>query len=88
MIIYCTGLGQVASHPADGSAGDGQTTLALPTASIGGIPATVSFSGIPSNSVGVYQLNVQVPHGVPSGNQPVVVTVGRSSSPPVLIPVH
>jgi len=88
MIIYCTGLGQVASHPADGSAGDGQTTLALPTVSIGGIPATVSFSGIPSNSVGVYQLNVQVPHGVPSGNQPVVVTVGRSSSPPVLIPVH
>ncbi|MDQ6665791.1 MAG: hypothetical protein M3Z23_15535, partial [Acidobacteriota bacterium] len=54
---------------------------------VGGVPATVVFTGIPSGLVGVTQVNFQVPPGVPLGVQPVVVTVGGASSPPVNVTV-
>ena len=34
----------------------------------------------PQEVAGLYQLNVRVPVGTPSGNQPVVLTVGGISS--------
>jgi uncharacterized protein (TIGR03437 family) len=88
VLIYCTGLGAVASPPADGVPGDKQMTLALPSVTIGGLQAQVSFSGLPQYFVGLYQVNAQVPDGIPSGNQPVVVTIGGFSSPAVLVPVQ
>jgi uncharacterized protein (TIGR03437 family) len=30
---------------------------------------------------GLYQVNIQVPSGVPDGNQPLVITVGGVASP-------
>ena len=35
---------------------------------IGGVPATVSFSGIAPGNAGQYQINVQVPDGVKPGD--------------------
>ena len=50
------------------------------TVTVGGLPATVDFIGIPSGLVGVTQINFHIPDGAPAGEQPVVVTVGATQS--------
>jgi uncharacterized protein (TIGR03437 family) len=54
---------------------------------VGGQSATIAFIGIPSGLVGVTQVNFVVPATTPLGSQPVVVTIGTASSPPVNITV-
>lgn len=88
VLIYCTGLGAVNSPPASGAAASGQTTVAAATVKIGGISGTVPFSGLAPDFVGLNQVNVVIPQGVKSGNQPVVLTIGGASSPPVVVPVQ
>ncbi len=88
VLIYCTGLGAVSSTPADGAAASGQTTTAIPTVTIGGQKGTVSFSGLAPGFVGLNQVNVQVPSGLKSGNQAVVITISGAASNSVLLPVH
>jgi uncharacterized protein (TIGR03437 family) len=87
VLIYCTGLGAVASPPADGAAGNGQLTMNTPTVTIGGAKAMVSFSGLAPGFVGLYQVNAEVPAGLDAGNQPVVVEIAGASSNSVLLPV-
>jgi uncharacterized protein (TIGR03437 family) len=63
-------------------------TTTTPTVTIGGVPAPqVSFSGLTPTAIGLYQINVVVPAGVPTGLQPVVVTIGGVSSEPVNLPI-
>lgn len=88
VLIYCTGLGAVHSPPGDGAGASGQSTVATPTVTIGGISGHVSFSGLAPSFVGLNQVNVDVPQGVKSGNQPVVLTIGSASSPVVQVPVR
>jgi uncharacterized protein (TIGR03437 family) len=88
VLIYCTGLGVVNSPPADGAPASGQTTIAAPVVTVGGISGAVAFSGLAPGFVGLNQVNVVIPPGVPSGNQPVVLTIGSAASPPVLIPLQ
>ncbi|MGD0297559.1 MAG: hypothetical protein ABSE86_10610 [Bryobacteraceae bacterium] len=88
VLIYCTGLGAVSSPPADGVAANGQSTVAIPNVTIGGVNAKVSFSGLAPEFVGLYQVNAVVPPGLASGNQPVVITVGGSSSNSALLPIQ
>jgi uncharacterized protein (TIGR03437 family) len=49
---------------------------------IGGVPATVSYSGAaPTQIAGLTQINAQVPAGVTPGTKvPVVVTIGTWQS--------
>ena len=88
VLIYCTGLGAVSSPRADGAAGGGQTTTAKPIVTMGGRNAVVAFSGLAPGFVGLYQINAEVPAGLKSGNQAVVITMGSTSSNSVLLPVH
>jgi uncharacterized protein (TIGR03437 family) len=88
VLIYCTGLGAVSSPPADGAAGNGQPTVAMPSVMIGEVKAMVSFSGLAPGFVGLYQVNAEVPASLKAGNQPVVVEVGSASSNSVLLPVQ
>jgi len=88
--IYANGLGL----PKGGfSASGGVPTSAVPvasavTASIGGTPATVLFAGLTTNFVGVYQVNVLVPSGIPGGpSVPFVISVGGLSSNAASLPV-
>ena len=89
--FYMTGEGQ--TNPAgvtgkvttvDTSSGGPLTPQPLagaPTVTIGGKPATVLFFGeAPSMVAGVMQLNVQIPAGLPSGNLPLIVSLGAASS--------
>ena len=87
VLIYCTGLGAVSAPPAAGAAGNGQATIAEPIVTIGGANATVSFSGLAPGYVGLYQINAQIPAGLNSGNQPVVIAMAGASSNSVLLPV-
>lgn len=89
--IFCTGLGSVTNPPATGRPTSGSplsTTIATPQVTIGGIPATVSFSGLSPGFVGLYQVDVQVPAGAPGGNAvTVALTIGGVAANPVTIAV-
>ena len=90
--IYCTGLGDVTNRPDLGSASPIiplAMTLATPTVTIGGVPATVvPFSGLAPGFVGLYQVNVQIPDTAPSGAAiPIVLAIGGFTSNPATIAI-
>ena len=92
LILYCTGLGEVANRPATGAAGSGSppsTTTATPGVTVANESATVAFSGLAPGFVGVYQVNVQIPVDVASGaSVPVVVTLGGATSNSVTVKIQ
>ena len=92
LTIYCTGLGAVTNSPATGAPAPSNppaATIATPQVTIGGIPATVTFSGLTPDFVGLYQVNVQVPAASPTGNAiPLVLTIGGQQSNTVTIAVQ
>jgi uncharacterized protein (TIGR03437 family) len=88
VLVYCTNLGAVSPSLKDGVAGTGsEITVATPTATIGGAPATVSFHGTAPGFVGLYQVNIEVPKGLSATNQDLVITISGASSQPVKLPV-
>jgi uncharacterized protein (TIGR03437 family) len=91
IIIYCTGLGPVTNRPASGSwapINPLAETTTKPTVTIGGVPATVQFSGLVPGFVGLYQVNAVVPAGTPAGDAvPVVLSIGGATSNTVTIAV-
>ncbi len=53
-------------------------TQALPIVTIGGVPATVAFSGLTPGFVGLWQLNLVIPPTAPVGNSiPVTIKISR-----------
>ncbi|MDQ6700033.1 MAG: S8 family serine peptidase [Acidobacteriota bacterium] len=81
--LYANGLGPVNNQPASGEPSPAQPladSRVLPTVTIGGRQAPVSFSGLAPGFVGLYQLNVTVPADASAGLQPVVVTVNGIDS--------
>jgi uncharacterized protein (TIGR03437 family) len=89
--IYCTGLGPVSRIQGDGSPKPSTTPPAVaqtPIVMIGGVPARVTFSGLTSNAVGLYQVNVVVPAGAPSGDTvQVQVSLGGVTSNTVTVAI-
>jgi len=82
--IYCTGLGAVSNTPADGTPAL-MNVLSITTnvlyVTIGLEPATVISSTLAPGWVGLYQVNVQVPAGAPSGDAvPVVLQMAGQNS--------
>jgi trimeric autotransporter adhesin len=93
ILIYCTGLGAVsANQPGTGvpaSTTELAPTVTLPTVTIGGITANVSFSGLAPGFVGLYQVNALVPAGVASGpTVPVSISIQGVTSNTVSIVVQ
>ena len=78
--IYCTGLGATTNPPVLGGPSPSNplaSTTVTPVVTIGGVPATVIFSGLAPGFVGLNQVNVQVPDGVTPGDAvPLVLTQG------------
>jgi len=89
--IYCTGLGPVTNQPPTGYpalASPLSQTIATPEVTIGGVPATVTFSGLAPGAVGEYQINALVPVGAPAGDTvPVAITIGGAASNTVTMAV-
>lgn len=69
------------------AAGNLSTTVSNVSITVGGVPATATYVGVPTWSIGVTQINFTIPPTAPLGLQPVVVTTGGVSSAPVLITV-
>jgi uncharacterized protein (TIGR03437 family) len=82
--VYGIGLGIVDPPVAAGQVPPTTTTLSRVTnavaASIGGVPAPVTFAGLAPGITGLYQINIQVPDAVPSGSQDVVVSNAGNAS--------
>jgi uncharacterized protein (TIGR03437 family) len=91
LTIYCTGLGSVTDPPPSGTPASGSPlshTRAVPSVTIGGIPATVNFSGLAPGFVGLYQVNVEVPASTTAGDAvPLVLTIGGVTANPVTVAV-
>ena len=94
MTIYITGDGEQSPPLANGAAPATGTPVArlpkarLPlTVTVGGVAATIQFSGIPTGSVGVTQIDFTIPQTAPLGSQAVVVTSGGVPSQPANLTV-
>ncbi len=80
--IYTTGLG-----PLQAPAGGVQQTVLVPQVVIGGATAKLLFSGLAPGFPGLYQVNVQIPDGIPSGLQTLSITTGGVRSNEVKIQI-
>jgi uncharacterized protein (TIGR03437 family) len=90
VILYATGLGQVAPAVPTGALPAGASnTFASVTLTIGGITFSPDFAGLSGCCVGLNQINARVPAGVSSGNAvPVVLNIGGQSSNTATIAVQ
>jgi uncharacterized protein (TIGR03437 family) len=81
LAIFASGLGPVSNRPATGEvalADPRSETTTMPEVTIGGVSQTVTFSGLAPDAVGLYQVNVVVAAGTPSGGQVAVkLTIGE-----------
>lgn len=71
LVILATGLGPVSPPVQTGNnVTDGQVhqTVTTPTVLVGGVAAQVVFSGLTPQFVGVYQINIVIAAGTPTGN--------------------
>jgi uncharacterized protein (TIGR03437 family) len=86
--LYATGEGLTDGANIAGSAGVPPLARPqLPVAlTVAGMPAQILFAGSAPGLVGILQINARLPGGfVPSGQVPVVLTVGSTASPPISI---
>jgi uncharacterized protein (TIGR03437 family) len=79
IVLWGTGFGATnPAYPAGQLIMTAYPLPALPTVSFGGTQATVTFAGL--TLAGVYQINVTVPPGTPSGDNVVVATVNGANT--------
>ncbi len=91
VILYLTGMGATSPAVSTGqqapSSPPAQVTQ-KPQVLIDGAPANVIFAGLSPGSVGLYQIDVQVPTNARSGGLPIVVLQGTATSNSATIPVQ
>jgi uncharacterized protein (TIGR03437 family) len=91
LTIYATGAGALNNPPLDGQAAPtspAATTETTPSVTVGGAPAIVQFSGLTPGSVGLWQINIQLPATLPAAtgtphSLPLVISFPGASSTPV-----
>jgi len=83
LVIYLTGLGQTnpagnTGYPAPGN--PLSNTLTATTVTLGGMNLPVIYAGLAPGEVGVYQINVSVPGGTPTGiSMPLTINQGAGT---------
>jgi uncharacterized protein (TIGR03437 family) len=83
IIAYLTGCGAVSTPIADGVAtafSPFAEAMSEASATIGGVPATVQFTGLTPGFVGLVQMNIIVPEGLAAGDYPLAVNIGGQTS--------
>jgi uncharacterized protein (TIGR03437 family) len=83
VVLFGTGEGQTSPAGIDGKIATGTPPAPIlnVTVTVGGLAATVLYAaGAPGLVAGLFQVNIQLPDNLPSGDQPVVVTVGTAPS--------
>jgi uncharacterized protein (TIGR03437 family) len=87
VVLFATGAGQTSPPGVDGLIASSvyPKSLVPVSVSIGGQAAQVEYAGAaPTLVAGVLQVNAHIPAGVASGDVPVVINVGSTSSQPGL----
>ena len=80
--IYGVGFGATSPAVPPGILATAATsTVGTAVVTIGGITATVLYAGLAPGYAGLYQVNLVVPMGVQSGNQPITIQVNGGASP-------
>jgi uncharacterized protein (TIGR03437 family) len=90
LTIYLTGLGATDQRVASGAPSPASALihpLAAPTLTLNGNTVPVDFAGLAPGSVGLYQINFEVPEGTPGGNLALVVSQAGSISNAATLPV-
>jgi uncharacterized protein (TIGR03437 family) len=90
IVLYASGLGAVDPPIPAGSPAPTTTlshTVNTVTATIGSLPAQVLFAGLAPSFAQLYQVNIQIPPGLPSGDATLTLSVGGQQSAPVTITV-
>ena len=92
IVLRANGLGQVANQPASGEPPSGNppsTVNQQVRVTVDGIEAEVQSAALQAGTVGIYDVRVRVPAGVPGGERSVavVVTTGGVASPPANLPL-
>jgi uncharacterized protein (TIGR03437 family) len=88
--LYGNGLGPVNNQPASGAVATFNplpTTKSACTVTVGGQNAPVSYCGL-AGYPAEYQINITVPAGLATGNQPVVLTTGGVSAKTANLPIQ
>lgn len=88
--LFANGLGPVTNQPASGEPAPVSPlaeTTARPVVTIGGLPATVEWSGLTPTLAGLYQVNARVPAGLAPGNHQITVSIGGKTSKAAILPV-
>jgi uncharacterized protein (TIGR03437 family) len=81
LTLWVTGLGPTEPSAAAGKVVAASAPTANPvTVTVGSTSVDVLWAGIASESVGLYQINVQLPQSIGTGDQPVVATVAGFQS--------
>jgi uncharacterized protein (TIGR03437 family) len=84
LTLFATGFGATKPSFAPGVLPSGTAPLTAPVSiTFGGVTLAASnilYVGV-SQFAGLYQVNIQVPAGVPNGDQPLAITVGGVASP-------
>ena len=89
IVLYGTGFGSTTPAIAPGTLTTVANNLAsAPTATVGGIPATVQFAGLANGFCELYQVDLTIPPSTPNGDQAVVLTVNGVPSFSGLITVQ
>jgi uncharacterized protein (TIGR03437 family) len=89
--IYCVGLGPVNNAPATGAAAaDGSSTTTSPVSVLlNGESLPAAYAGLAPGTVGLYQVNVQIPETAPAGNAvTLALSVGGATSNAVTIAIQ
>jgi uncharacterized protein (TIGR03437 family) len=94
-VLYLTGLGAVDNAVSDGAPAPSKEPLARVTGPlavyIGGqlVPASsILYAGLAPGLASLYQINLQVPQTVPSGNQGLAIQTTEGFTDLVTIPIQ
>ena len=95
LTLFLTGQGPLSTPMPTGAAPPEAASVAeLPLVvqpvkiTIGAVPATTLFAGIPHGLAGIAQINFQIPPDAPLGDQPLIVSVGDQNARPVRLTVN
>jgi uncharacterized protein (TIGR03437 family) len=79
IVLYGTGFGATSpAYPGGQMITQSYPLPTMPTVTIGGTAATVTYAGL--TGAGLYQINVTVPASTPNGDMPVVATINGAST--------
>jgi uncharacterized protein (TIGR03437 family) len=82
LTLWVTGLGPTQPPaPAGKVVASSAPTASPATVTVGNTTVNVLGTATTSGSVGLYQINIQLPQSIGSGDQPVVATVAGFQSP-------